>query len=106
MTVEIYIPKKMSDHLETDRIIRWLVKEGDMVKRGQVLFEVERDNAVCGVEAPAEGYAQVYPEAWRRIQARRTYMQESLGLHLAPEVLPFSYLAAHCSPSSLRLDAH
>jgi hypothetical protein len=69
MTVEIYIPKKMSDHLETGRIIRWLVREGEKVKRGQVLFEIERDNAVGGVEAPADGYAQVYPEAWLVAQA-------------------------------------
>jgi pyruvate dehydrogenase E2 component (dihydrolipoamide acetyltransferase) len=54
MTAEVYIPK-MSDHMETGKIIRWLVKEGEMVRRGQVLFEIETDKAVGEVEAPADG---------------------------------------------------
>jgi pyruvate dehydrogenase E2 component (dihydrolipoamide acetyltransferase) len=57
MSVEVYIPK-MSDHMETGRIIRWLVKEGETVQRGQVLFEIETDKAVGEVEAPAAGVLQ------------------------------------------------
>ena len=43
-------------------------------------------------------FASLYPEAWDRIQARRDYMAESLGVRLKPEVLPFSNLAGHLPP--------
>jgi hypothetical protein len=39
-----------------------------------------------------------YPEAWRRIQQRRAFMQEVLGIRLKPEVLPFSNLPAYLPP--------
>lgn len=54
MAHEIYIPK-MSDHMETGRVVRWLVKEGEAVKRGQILLEIETDKAVGEIEAPGDG---------------------------------------------------
>jgi hypothetical protein len=39
-----------------------------------------------------------YPEAWGRIQARRAFMQDALGIRLKPEVLPFSNIPAYLSP--------
>ena len=48
--------------------------------------------------------AQTYPEAWRRIQARRDFMAEKLGLRLKPEVLPFSNIPAYLPPFLLRPD--
>ena len=39
-----------------------------------------------------------YPEAWRRITARRDFMEHTLGIRLKPEVLPFSNLAAYLPP--------
>ncbi len=43
-------------------------------------------------------FAERYPEAWKRIEARRAFMADSLGIHLKPEVLPFSNLASHLPP--------
>ncbi len=43
-------------------------------------------------------FAQRYPEAWTRIQARRDYMQNVLGIRLKPEVLPFSNIPAYLPP--------
>jgi hypothetical protein len=43
-----------------------------------------------------------YPDAWRRIQARRHFMANSLGIELHPDVLPLSNLAAHLPPFLLR----
>lgn len=40
----------------------------------------------------------LYPEVWQRIQARRVFMQEQLGLHLAEEVLPLSDVNAYLPP--------
>lgn len=39
-----------------------------------------------------------YPEAWGRIQARRRFMVDELGLRLTPEVLPFSNIPAYLPP--------
>jgi len=39
-----------------------------------------------------------WPEAWSRIQARRVFMQDELGIELKPEVLPLSNLAAFLPP--------
>ncbi|MBI5928692.1 MAG: M24 family metallopeptidase [Chloroflexi bacterium] len=43
-------------------------------------------------------FATKYPEAWRRIQARRDFMENALGIHLKPEVLPFSNIPAYLPP--------
>ena len=43
-------------------------------------------------------FAKRYPEAWGRIEARREFMIEKLGLILAPEVLPFSNIPAYLPP--------
>lgn len=39
-----------------------------------------------------------WPEAWGRIQARRNFMENTLGIKLKPEVLPFSNLSAYLTP--------
>ena len=39
-----------------------------------------------------------YPEAWRRIEGRRAFMADVLGIRLKPEVLPFSNLASALPP--------
>ncbi len=54
MPVEIYLPK-MSDHMESGRIIRWLSKEGETVEQGQPIVEIETDKASGELEAPASG---------------------------------------------------
>ncbi len=54
MAVEVFMPK-MSDHMEVGEIIRWLVKEGDRVEKGQVILEVMTDKVVADLEAPASG---------------------------------------------------
>ncbi|MBI3733646.1 MAG: aminopeptidase P family N-terminal domain-containing protein [Chloroflexi bacterium] len=43
-------------------------------------------------------FASLYPEAWSRIQARRRFMQEALGIRLKPEALPFSNLCGYLPP--------
>lgn len=39
-----------------------------------------------------------YPTAWERIEHRRSYMQNTLGIQLKPEVLPFSNIPAYLPP--------
>ncbi len=43
-------------------------------------------------------FSERWPEGWSRIQARRQFVQESLGITLKPEVLPFSNIQAYLPP--------
>ncbi len=43
-------------------------------------------------------FAAQYPEAWSRIERRRAFMAERLGIHLKPDVLPFSNIPAYLPP--------
>ena len=45
-----------------------------------------------------------YPQAWERIEARRRFMRESLGIELHPDVLPFSNIPAFLPPFLLQPD--
>jgi hypothetical protein len=56
------------------------------------------DGIALADETLRRAFARRWPEAWSRIQARRAFMQDKLGIQLKPEVLPFSNLAAHLSP--------
>ena len=42
--------------------------------------------------------AEKYPDAWSRIEARRAFMADTLGIRLKPEVLPFSNLQGYLTP--------
>ena len=44
------------------------------------------------------------PEAWARIEARRRFMADALGIELHPDVLPFSNIPAYLPPFLLRPD--
>lgn len=46
---------RLSDSMETGKIIRWLKQEGDQVKKGEPLVEIESDKANIEVEAYASG---------------------------------------------------
>ncbi|MBL0309252.1 MAG: hypothetical protein IPP77_06120 [Bacteroidetes bacterium] len=39
-----------------------------------------------------------FPESWKRIQQRRDFMMNQLGINLKPEVLPLSNIPAYYSP--------
>jgi Xaa-Pro aminopeptidase len=51
-----------------------------------------------------EALAEAYPGAWKRIQARRQFMSDALGIALHPDVLPFSNIPAYLPPFLLRPD--
>ena len=51
-----------------------------------------------------DAIAAQYPEAWQRIQTRREFMKESLGIELHPDVLPFSNIPAYLPPFLLSPD--
>jgi hypothetical protein len=49
-------------------------------------------------------FATRFPDAWRRIEARRSFMADALGIELHPDVLPFSNIPAYLPPFLLRPD--
>ncbi len=49
-------------------------------------------------------FAARYPDAWARIQTRRQFMSDVLGIALHPDVLPFSNIPAYLPPFLLRPD--
>ena len=51
---DVQMPR-LSDSMETGKIIRWLRREGEEVKKGEPLVEIESDKANIEVEAYASG---------------------------------------------------
>ena len=54
MPIEILMPA-LSPTMTEGNLVRWLKKEGDSIKAGQVLAEIETDKATMEVEAVDEG---------------------------------------------------
>jgi pyruvate dehydrogenase E2 component (dihydrolipoamide acetyltransferase) len=52
--MDVVMPK-LSDTMEEGKILRWLKHEGDVVKAGDLLAEVETDKANMDIEAFDEG---------------------------------------------------
>ena len=62
-------------------------------------FTSNIEDGLCLADAKLRReFEALYPETWGRIQARREYMTGTLGIRLAPEVLPFSNIPAYLPP--------
>lgn len=57
MAVEIVMPR-MSDTMEKGTIVRWLKQEGQEVRKGEPLAEIETDKATMQLESYASGILQ------------------------------------------------
>ena len=55
MAVTKVVMPKLSDAMESGKIIKWLKKEGDRIKGGDILAEVETDKADVEMEAFGAG---------------------------------------------------
>lgn len=54
MPIQILMPA-LSPTMEEGKLAKWLVKEGDVIKAGRVIAEIETDKATMEVEAVDEG---------------------------------------------------
>jgi pyruvate dehydrogenase E2 component (dihydrolipoamide acetyltransferase) len=54
MITKVVMPK-LSDAMETGKVIKWLKKEGDVIKGGDIIAEVETDKANVELEAFGSG---------------------------------------------------
>ncbi len=72
---------------------------------GGPYFTTNIEDGIALADEPLRAaIASSYPEAWARIEARRRFMAEVLGIRLHPDVLPFSNLPAYLPPFLLRPD--
>ena len=62
------------------------------------------DGIALADAALREEIAARHPQAWARIEARRAFMTDVLGIRLKPEVLPFSNIPAFLPPFGLSLN--
>jgi Xaa-Pro aminopeptidase len=84
----------------TERLQSGMALQVDVIPAtGTAYFTINiEDGIALADEALREAFAAQYPEAWSRIQARRAFMREALGITLKPEVLPFSNIPAYLPP--------
>jgi hypothetical protein len=72
---------------------------------GTAYFTSNIEDGVALLDATGRAeFAAQHPEAWGRIEARRAFMSEQLGIRLRPEVLPFSNIPAWLPPFWLAPD--
>lgn len=105
MAKAVIMPKfEMSQ--ETGTVVRWLKKEGDKIKKGDALLEVETDKVVMEVEAPDDGIlAGVSAKEGDVVPVTTTIAYlladgESLPSGTAPTPAPASTPAAVVSPTA------
>ena len=72
---------------------------------GTPYFTTNIEDGLALADEPLRAtFASRYPGAWKRIEGRRRFMRESLGIELHPDVLPFSNIQGHLPPFLLRPD--
>lgn len=61
---------------------------------GSAYFTTNVEDGIALLDARGRAaFAEAFPEAWGRIEARRGFMADTLGITMKPEVLPLSNLA-------------
>jgi hypothetical protein len=84
----------------TEKLVSGMAIQVDVIPAtGTPYFTTNiEDGIALADERLREEFSARYPGAWRRIQQRREFMQEQLGITLKPEVLPFSNIPAYLPP--------
>jgi Creatinase/Prolidase N-terminal domain len=59
------------------------------------------DGIILADELLRKELQQKFPEAWKRIEARKKFMKDIIGINLKPEVLPLSNIPAYLPPYML-----
>jgi len=70
---------------------------------GTPYFTTNIEDGVALADAALRAqFAEQYPDVWTRIQARRAFMRNVVGIDLHEDVLPFSNIPAYLPPFQLR----
>ncbi|HVQ22397.1 MAG TPA: hypothetical protein VMT36_03930 [Candidatus Saccharimonadia bacterium] len=68
-------------------------------------FTTNIEDGIALADGPLrDAFAAAHPAAWARVEARRRFMADALGIELHPDVLPFSNIPAFLPPFLLKLD--
>jgi pyruvate dehydrogenase E2 component (dihydrolipoamide acetyltransferase) len=115
---------------ETGKLVSWLKKEGDAVRKGEPLLEIETDKAVMEIESPGDGVlaaikvgpgaevpvgqtiawivgpGESAPSAEARVESgRRSSTASATSAPLAPSAAPTHDKAVRVSPKARRMAA-
>ena len=74
------------------------------VSLGPYCYSNAEDGVVLADKALREKLAHEFPAMWQRMQARRQFMSEKLGIGLHESVLPVSNTPAWLPPYALDLE--
>lgn len=61
MTTKVVLPK-LGMAMSEGVLSEWLVKDGDTVEEGQVIYSIENDKSVQEIEAPVAGTIKIIAE--------------------------------------------
>jgi pyruvate/2-oxoglutarate dehydrogenase complex dihydrolipoamide acyltransferase (E2) component len=70
MATKVFM-EALSPTMEEGRLVKWMKAEGDAVKSGDLLAEVETDKAIMELVARGDGVLRKRPHRGRRDFARR-----------------------------------
>lgn len=74
------------------------------VSRGPFYYVNAEDGVVLADASLRAAMAQRYPQCWQRIERRRAFMRDGLGIALDESVLPLSNIPAWLPPYALDLE--
>ena len=57
MATEVRLPQ-LGETMQDGTIVEWMVKVGDKVKKGDIIFALETDKATLEVQSPADGFVK------------------------------------------------
>jgi hypothetical protein len=84
----------------SERLVSGMALQVDVIpSTGTPYFTTNIEDGIALADAKLrEEFSSKYPDAWGRIEARRNFMEESLGISLGVDVLPFSNIPAYLPP--------
>jgi hypothetical protein len=84
----------------SERLVSGMALQVDVIpSTGTPYFTTNIEDGIALADAELrEEFSSRYPDAWGRLEARRSFMEESLGISLGADVLPFSNIPAYLPP--------
>src|SRR2546425_7486528 len=107
MAVTKVVMPKLSEAMETGKIIKWLKKEGDRVRGGDILAEIETDKADVEMEAFGAGVLRkILVQAGDRAPVGALIgviaeADEDIGVVIASALAPTAVAAAQPASSAM-----
>jgi pyruvate dehydrogenase E1 component beta subunit len=102
MSIEILMPA-LSPTMEEGKLAKWLVKEGDTVKSGDILAEIETDKATMEFEAVDEGRIGrlLVPEGAEGVKVNQPIATLLGGDERAPATAPTPAAKSQAKPQAI-----